>query len=114
LGTTEARDDALQPALDAAPIDCRRCEAVCCRLPVWLMPGDDVPAWMVESDGHGGQRMAQNDEGWCVAIDPYHLRCTIHPQRPTICRQFQMGGQDCRSERQAYHERALHGATPSP
>ena len=88
---------------------------MCCRLPVWLMDGDDqVPGWMIDEEGPGGRRMAQNDEGWCVAIDPYHLRCTIHPQRPAICRQFEMGGNDCRSERQHYQRRALDLATPTP
>lgn len=112
MGAIKAQN-AVQPGNATAPIDCRRCEAVCCRLPVWLMPGDDVPRWMIDSDGPGGQRMAQNEEGWCVAIDPYHLRCTIHPQRPAICRQFEMGGQDCRSERQAYQDQAQDRASPS-
>lgn len=73
-----------------------------------------VPSWLVESDGRGGRRMARNDEGWCAAIDPYHLRCTIYPQRPTICRQFQMGGQDCRRERQHYQAQADAWTSPFP
>ncbi|MGE8260968.1 MAG: YkgJ family cysteine cluster protein, partial [Stenotrophomonas sp.] len=32
----------------------------------------------------------------------YHLRCTIYSQRPAICRQFDMGGDDCRLVRQDY------------
>ena len=113
MGITEAHE-ALQPVHPTSPIDCRRCEAVCCRLPVWLMPGDDVPIWLVESDGHGGRRMAHNEEGWCAAIDPYHLRCTIYAQRPAICRQFQMGGDDCRRERRHYEHQAAAWSSPSP
>ncbi len=78
------------------------------------MPGDDVPIWLVESDGHGGRRMAHNEEGWCAAIDPYHLRCTIYAQRPAICRQFQMGGDDCRRERRHYEHQAAAWSSPSP
>ncbi|MFX6035975.1 YkgJ family cysteine cluster protein, partial [Acinetobacter baumannii] len=83
---------ALQPDAAPAPIDCRRCDAVCCRLPVLLQPGDHVPGQFLSRDTHGRAVMARNEEGWCAAIDPYHLRCTIYSQRPAICRQFSMGG----------------------
>ncbi len=84
------------------PIDCRRCDAVCCRLSVTVMPDDAVPGHLLDTDELGRTVMARNDEGWCAAIDPYHLRCTIYSQRPAICRQFSMGGDDCRTVRQDY------------
>ncbi|MFG6107901.1 YkgJ family cysteine cluster protein [Stenotrophomonas rhizophila] len=83
-------------------MDCRRCDAVCCRMSVTVMPSDSVPGYLLDTDEAGRTVMARNDEGWCAAIDPYHLRCTIYSQRPAICRQFDMGGDDCRLVRQDY------------
>ncbi|MDF2817756.1 MAG: hypothetical protein K0S73_1696 [Stenotrophomonas rhizophila] len=94
----------------ADPIDCRRCDAVCCRLSVTVMPDDAVPGYLLDTDEAGRTVMARNDEGWCAAIDPYHLRCTIYSQRPEICRQFAMGGDDCRLVRQDYR-RQQHDAS---
>ena len=113
LGTRQA-PEALQPDAAPAPIDCRRCDAVCCRLPVLLQPGDHVPGQFLSRDTHGRAVMARNEEGWCAAIDPYHLRCTIYSQRPAICRQFSMGGDDCRRERQDYLRQADAWALSSP
>ncbi|KAF1692529.1 zinc/iron-chelating domain-containing protein [Pseudoxanthomonas jiangsuensis] len=86
---------------------CTRCDAVCCRLPVLLLPGDRVPPHLVDRDPSGLEVMAQDEDGWCAAIDPLHLRCTIYPQRPAICRQFEMGGPACLDVRTAYRERRL-------
>lgn len=113
LGTRQA-PEALQPDAAPAPIDCRRCDAVCCRLPVLLQPGDQVPGQFLSRDAHGRAVMARNEEGWCAAIDPYHLRCTIYSQRPAICRQFSMGGDDCRRERQDYLRQADAWSLSSP
>lgn len=79
-----------------------------------VLPGDEVPAHLLDTDDYGCTVMARNEEGWCAAIDPYHLRCTIYPQRPAICRQFRMGGDDCRSVRQDYLHQALACVPPSP
>nr|WP_258015316.1 YkgJ family cysteine cluster protein [Stenotrophomonas maltophilia] len=113
MGTRQA-PVAVQPDAEPAPIDCRRCDAVCCRLPVLLQPGDHVPGQFLSRDTHGRAVMARNEEGWCAAIDPYHLRCTIYSQRPAICRQFSMGGDDCRRERQDYLRQAESCALSSP
>ncbi len=79
-----------------------------------LQPGDHVPGQFLSRDTHGRAVMARNEEGWCAAIDPYHLRCTIYSQRPAICRQFAMGGDDCRRERQDYLRQADAWALSSP
>jgi len=42
------------------------------------------------------------------------MRCTIYSQRPAICRQFSMGGDDCRRERQDYLRQADAWALSSP
>ncbi len=94
------------PAIDPA-VQCSACAAVCCRLPVMLLPGDRVPSWLATQDQHGLAWMAQGTDGWCAAVDRESMRCTIHPRRPQVCRDFDMGGVDCRGERDAWRaERA--------
>lgn len=85
-------------------VSCSRCDAVCCRLTVVLMPGDDVPAHMVEHSPHGPDIMARGEDGWCVAVDPLRMCCTIYDQRPGICRKFAMGSAYCRDERDKYRQ----------
>lgn len=81
---------------------CSRCEAICCRLTVPLMPGDDPPHWLIEDHENGPATMAKGDDGWCIALDRNSMRCTIYEQRPTLCRTYRMGGRLCRHERTAW------------
>ncbi|MEP7096769.1 MAG: YkgJ family cysteine cluster protein [Dokdonella sp.] len=83
-------------------IRCADCEAVCCRLPVLLLPGDSVPIWAIDHDEHGLEIVAKADDGWCVALDRHTMRCTIYARRPQICAEFAMGGDGCRDEREAW------------
>jgi Fe-S-cluster containining protein len=46
--------------------------------------------------------MRRHDDGWCAALDRDSLRCTIHARRPQVCRDFAMGGGDCRDERERW------------
>src|SRR5665647_3208208 len=72
-------------------VSCSSCDAVCCRLTVVVMPEDRVPRHLVERTAQGLDVMARDEEGWCVAIDHRHMRCSIYEQRPGICRKFAMG-----------------------
>lgn len=83
----------------ADPIDCATCRACCCRLEVILMGDDSVPERYVRTDRWGGQVMAQGEDGWCAALDRDSMRCTIYARRPGVCRDYAMGGDDCRVER---------------
>ncbi len=83
-------------------VQCARCDAVCCRLTVMLSPGDRVPPALVDLDEFGIEVMGKNEEGWCIALDQHHMRCGIYAQRPTACRDFEMGAESCRLERKAY------------
>lgn len=99
---------AIDPSEDDRRVDtsvsCSRCDAVCCRLTVVVMPEDNVPEHLVDRTSQGLSVMARGEEGWCVAVDPLHLRCTIYDQRPGICRKFAMGSAYCRDEREKYRE----------
>jgi Fe-S-cluster containining protein len=43
--------------------------------------------------------MARLDDGWCSALDRSTMMCRIYNNRPWICREFEMGAQECQSER---------------
>lgn len=97
----EESDDDDDAALDPS-ISCSACDAVCCRLTVLVMPEDDVPRHLVDRDAHGLEVMAKDEDGWCAAIDPSRMCCSIYDRRPGVCRVFAMGGADCRGEREAW------------
>ncbi len=84
-------------------VSCDECEAVCCRLTVVLLPGDEaVPERFVTEDSHGMAVMAHGEDGWCSALDLDTMRCSIYELRPGICRKFAMGSEFCRAERDAW------------
>jgi len=97
----------LHPA--SPSIRCDACDAVCCRLLVILQPTDAVPAHLTEYNEMGLHVMARDDEGWCVAVDSAHMRCSIYESRPKVCRIFAMGGDGCRDVRLDYANRRALG-----
>ena len=95
---------ALPVAAAAAPkVHCSNCDAVCCRLLVVLLPGDDVPARFMDVSDAGLDVMKRGEDGWCVALDGATHRCSIYETRPQICRKFHMGGPYCREVRDEYY-----------
>ena len=80
-------------------IDCASCAACCCRLEVLLLTETGVPDDFIETDKWGGMTMARLEDGWCAALDRETMLCTIYDRRPLICREFEMGGDDCLDER---------------
>lgn len=103
-------EDTDEDALDIDPsVSCSSCDAVCCRLTVVLMPQDRVPRHLTATTDRGLTVMARNEEGWCAAIDPLNMCCTIYDERPMICRKFAMGSAYCRSERATYSDAMKRG-----
>ena len=90
-------------------VSCSRCDAVCCRLTVVLLPEDDVPAQFVGHDERGLRVMARGADGWCSALDHERMCCGIYEQRPSICRKFAMGSAYCRDEREKYKAESAKG-----
>lgn len=74
---------------------CSRCEALCCRLTVVLQPGDVVADHLSTRTDAGLPVMARGADGWCVALDAEHMRCSIYATRPQACRRFAMSGPYC-------------------
>ena len=64
-----------------------------------LITDTGVPEEYVEVDDWGGMTMARLDDGWCAALDRNTMLCTIYDRRPFICREFEMGGDECLAER---------------
>ena len=92
----------------SSDIQCSRCDAVCCRLTVVVMPEDGIPAHLLETLD-GLPVMARDEEGWCVALGSARMCCSIYEGRPAVCRRFAMGGPYCRAVRAAYSARRARG-----
>ncbi|MBV1914737.1 MAG: YkgJ family cysteine cluster protein [Pseudomonadales bacterium] len=95
------------PLINAEPepetdTTCSSCEACCCRFEVFIFSDTGVPDRHMEEDEWGGRTMARLDDGWCSALDRNSMACTIYKQRPDICRELEMGGNECISIRADY------------
>ena len=88
---------------------CERCDAVCCRLTVVVQPEDNIPAHLTTHTAAGLEVMARDEEGWCVAVDGAHMRCSIYETRPQVCRRFAMSGPYCNELRADYRDRNIRG-----
>ena len=87
-------------------VHCSRCPAICCRLKVLIVAGDDPPEQYIDEDEDGAQVMGKADDGWCSALDRENMRCGIYERRPLVCREFEMAGADCLAERAAWQRAA--------
>lgn len=97
-----SRGRGVNARLADAPAHCSRCDAVCCRLTVVLLPGDEIPLHLTDVTDAGLAVMARDEDGWCVAIDSARMCCSIYETRPQICRRFTMGGPYCEAVREDY------------
>ena len=80
-------------------VTCATCQACCCRLEVMLITDTGVPKQYIAQDRWGGETMLRLDDGWCAALDRETMLCTIYELRPWICREFEMGSDECIDER---------------
>ncbi len=67
-----------------------------------LITDTGVPVHLVDTDRWGGKVMARLEDGWCAALDRETFLCTIYDNRPLVCRDFKMGGNECIDERSDY------------
>ncbi|ENM6580591.1 YkgJ family cysteine cluster protein [Vibrio alginolyticus] len=80
-------------------VSCSNCKACCCRLEVIIISDTGVPEKFIVRDQYGGETMMRLGDGWCAALDRETLMCTIYAHRPWICREFEMGSNECLDER---------------
>ena len=79
----------------SSSISCESCAARCCRFEVFLITETGVPEEYICTDENGGQTMLRLDDGWCSALDRTSMTCSIYEHRPWLCREFEMGSDDC-------------------
>lgn len=60
-----------------------------------LMGEDEIEPALTMQDQWGGWVMKRLGDGLCAALDRATFRCRIYAHRPTICRDFAMGSDDC-------------------
>jgi Fe-S-cluster containining protein len=92
---------------ETSVIACSGCPAVCCQLKVILIAGDEPPEHFIDLDEDGLEIMGKGDDGWCAALDRDAMCCSIYDSRPFVCREFAMGGHDCKQERDNWRRIAI-------
>ena len=85
--------------LSKTEVSCSKCKACCCRLEVMIITDTGVPEQHIAVDQWGAETMLRLDDGWCSALDRETFMCSIYENRPWICREFEMGSYECKSER---------------
>lgn len=73
------------------------------------MPEDAVAGHLSTRTAAGLRVMARDEDGWCVALDSAHMRCSIYDSRPSICRSFRMAGPHCLEVRADYADSRARG-----
>ncbi len=83
-------------------INCSTCRALCCKLEVQLVDDSDdqVPIEYTEKVDGMYTAMKQASNGYCIALNPQTMLCTIYERRPFLCREYQAGDFDCMVERE--------------
>lgn len=80
----------------AIAIDCANrihlCHARCCTFKFYLSK-QDLDEGTTRWDYGNPYWIKQGEDGYCTHSDPQSRACTIHEQRPLVCRQF-----DCRND----------------
>ena len=79
-----------------AAIHCGNCQAACCRMEVLIISETGMPEHLIETSETGDRSMLRLSDGWCAALDRDTFACSRYAVRPLICREFEMGGPDCR------------------
>ncbi|MCW8860422.1 MAG: YkgJ family cysteine cluster protein [Deltaproteobacteria bacterium] len=82
-------------------VTCTNCEASCCRLEAMLFNDTEIPDKFIVINTRGESSMKRLEDGWCAALNRKTMTCTIYEKRPWICREFEMGEDECISARAA-------------
>ncbi|MCJ8296757.1 MAG: YkgJ family cysteine cluster protein [Colwellia sp.] len=85
--------------LPVAEVTCSNCQACCCSSEVMIISETGVPDRHISVDLYGNESMLRLDDGWCSALNRDTLLCSIYENRPWICREFEMGSDECIDER---------------
>lgn len=81
---------------------CQVCNQACCRMG-YIIPikeGDIIPEHLMEWDDSQVHRVMIMKGDICAALKDG--QCMIYENRPTVCRDFEVGGQDCLTARKKH------------
>lgn len=85
---------------ETVEIDCASlihlCHARCCTLP-FVLTNQDVDEGVARWDYGNPYFNKRGPDGYCVHCDPETRACTIHGQRPHVCRKY-----DCRQDKRIW------------
>lgn len=83
------------------PESCLGCKGCCTNMGVNILDTEDIlfPVEMTETTitpkGRVFRWMKHKLNGECIALDSNTGYCTIYDYRPTICKDFQRGSEEC-------------------
>jgi len=87
-----------------APTSCDAC-GVCCMaegVPPYMPSELDVLPLALRREIEAAERRGVRRGESCVWLDPKTTRCTHYEDRPEVCRQFSLAGEDCLEIRLEY------------
>jgi Fe-S-cluster containining protein len=99
---------------ESVEIDCQSriplCQARCCTFKFFLSK-QDLDEGAASWDYGNPYWIKQGTDGYCVHCDPGSRGCTIHAQRPHVCRKY-----DCREDKRVWldFERRIPATMPKP
>ena len=87
------------------PASCDGCGACCMNesAPPYMPNELDVLPPALRSEVEKAQREPPVEKG-CIWLDRKTLRCQHYEERPEVCRQFALAGEECLETRQRYFE----------
>ncbi len=107
---------AAPPAAD--PFDCQTCGACCVEAgAVMIDDEDDVPTSLIQHVANLRCMATEGTSFRCAALlgtVGRSVACGIYAQRPSVCRSFDAGSDECLSARDAMARKREPSAAPSP
>lgn len=113
-----AEPDPNAPTPKADAFDCQTCGACCVEAGAVILDAeDDVPASLVQRVANLSCMVTEGTSFRCAALlgtVGSAVGCGIYARRPTVCRAFDAGSDECLSARDAMAEKLAQAGPPPP
>ena len=73
------------------------CQARCCKAFTFALSSQDLDEGVVRWDYARPYQIRKREDGYCTHNDPSSHGCTVHGQRPRVCRTY-----DCRNDKRVW------------